>query len=255
MATYVPDLYKRLGTTVSIDLGQLGDLGTIRDGVNALLTTSGSLPGQISALQGAIGSQIGSAQTSTIGQVNAQVSATGDQVVQLLSSQAAQLSDHIVAVETTASTSLLEIQHERRLQTKRHDEIMDKLNALAESGSQAPEPALNARSGVAVYALNACQALVLSRAGAAALAEAREKAAELLQGHDEWLKRLFEATERRLTAWDERSEHYWALQRLIVDVAEAWAQVSAPPTPQPQPPAGTTGTTPVATAAKTTATA
>jgi hypothetical protein len=244
MATFIPDLYKRLGTTVSIDLGSLGDLGAIRDGVNSLTTQFSAVPVQFGALQSAISTQIGTAQTSITAQVNAQVTTTADRLAEQLHDEATGLGQQLDGVHSATSTTLLELQHERRLQRERHDKVMDLLQTLGESSPRQLPAELNPKCGPVVRALNTCQALVLSTASGQALAEARDQAAKLLQGQEDWLQRLAEATERRVTAWDERSQHYWALQRLIEDVAVAWQQQQVPPTP-PTPNAPQTGETEV----------
>ncbi|MEW6707813.1 MAG: hypothetical protein AB1430_23460 [Pseudomonadota bacterium] len=219
-SNYTPKLYDQFGTKVSIDLGSLSELQSIRDGVNAL-----------GVQFAAFGPQLGSLQTTIVGQVGAQLSTVGDRVVQQVNGHTSVLGEHVDAVESTASSILIELQAERASAQQRHAEILGRLGQGTPGGTGTAAP-LNEKSGPIVRLLNACQALVLAGSKQAALNETRDEVMRALEGAKDWQERLAGAMQRA-TSWSERSERYWVLQRLIEDVAQAGGGVSASSAQQP----------------------
>ena len=209
MNRFIPEIYKRLGTTVSVDLGAATKLGEIDEAVDGL-------DSKLDAVRD---------------QQDADAQLVGQRFAQLDGSAAG------ISADVKAEAALAAQRHQVVL--AKLEELQVLLAAIAEEGEGEEEPPetgdtaglapLSRRSIHVIRLLNELQGVVLrDKAPAQELAEATEKAFAALDGDPELQEQLTAAYgEFRGGNLAERSDRYWKLHVLIENVAAYWATSGA----------------------------
>jgi hypothetical protein len=224
MANYTPEFYKRVGTSVSIDLGSLSELKTVREGVTALgtqLTTTSAQVDSIDTQLGALDTQLGGVGAD-IGTLSQQSQVHTKHVLDRVDGLSVAAVARFDKLDRQQQELKTQVEAEAALAQTRHDAVLDVLNRLLTGGVNQP-PDINDQSSEAVAAINDLQSAVLHHAPAVDLNRAKRNAEKALKPVPALLAQYLQAINGyQGGTLADRSRTYWALQRLAEDVAHHW---------------------------------
>lgn len=232
MSTFTPEIYKRFGTSVSIDLSSLAEITTVRDGVKDLQTKGAETAVGVKAVDtkvdgvgkavldraasdflavsgrfGNIDDKLASLVTTASG-IQIKAGGISEEIATASSQLGTQLADLGTAIQTAFSGS------EEKAET-RHQAV---LNAIRDLHRDRPPAQLNNESASVIRNIVELQAALLHRSKAEQkTVDAVKKAIQ--QSLGETAATSFEDTFNVGGDWKVRSKAFWALHELTERVA------------------------------------
>ncbi|HET6315482.1 MAG TPA: hypothetical protein VFG86_03410 [Chloroflexota bacterium] len=250
MSKFIPEIYKRLGTTVSVDLGLKAELAAIHDDIKAL-------PPQITGVQNNMDLKA-QALTQAMHLDNGVTRGKIADAINEVASSRQQVLERVVplagtaqAIEAKVSTALAEFRKETALAQQRHETLV----RLIDEHDTTTFDELTERSARTIEALVKLQLLLLQSLEPP-LSDAISEAGNAVSAVPDLKAELNAAVEPLRgpePRWTlpHRSKAFWLLHELIEDVAEQWHHMLAgahPSVTQTLPPPATDVSTPATTA-------